>query len=240
MSCPDCSANLNETPVGEPCPRCGGGRRDASPSPATARAVASVPDPRVITTSDFDDGSTERTVGSRGFKTTTRTDASGTEQSFDGMPVRGEADVLQVCKVLRQALLAKGFELEKFRLPKDDRAADAVAETPNGEMEVQVVGVLPASIQAELGRTNSATSNASAAERAEQVCTAIEKKAGRYAPAVKAALVLALDSIRSPAHTLHDVVSELKSAVFSGRVANSGFKAVWLVGPLATDTHQLA
>lgn len=45
MSCPDCGELLDDVPVGQPCPRCGGLRRDASPTAqtATARAEAFMP-----------------------------------------------------------------------------------------------------------------------------------------------------------------------------------------------------
>src|SRR5687767_8215076 len=35
MSCPECSASLDDVPVGSPCPACGSGRRDATVSPGT-------------------------------------------------------------------------------------------------------------------------------------------------------------------------------------------------------------
>jgi hypothetical protein len=39
MTCPDCGERLDDVPVSQPCPQCGGLRRDASPTaqPATAR-----------------------------------------------------------------------------------------------------------------------------------------------------------------------------------------------------------
>jgi hypothetical protein len=44
MTCPDCGSNLDDVPVGEPCPACGGHRRDAKVFAETATATASVPD----------------------------------------------------------------------------------------------------------------------------------------------------------------------------------------------------
>jgi hypothetical protein len=42
MTCPDCGERLDDVPGGQPCPQCGGLRRDASPTaqPATARVEA--------------------------------------------------------------------------------------------------------------------------------------------------------------------------------------------------------
>jgi hypothetical protein len=42
MFCPDCDANLDDVPVGDPCPACGGARRSAIAYTETARAVATV------------------------------------------------------------------------------------------------------------------------------------------------------------------------------------------------------
>jgi hypothetical protein len=45
MSCPDCGENLDDVPVGQPCPQCGGLRRDATvvAQPAVAHAEAFMP-----------------------------------------------------------------------------------------------------------------------------------------------------------------------------------------------------
>jgi hypothetical protein len=42
MTCGGCQRNLDEVPIGTPCPSCGSGRRDAVATPATVRAVAYV------------------------------------------------------------------------------------------------------------------------------------------------------------------------------------------------------
>ena len=48
MSCPDCGADLNDVPVGDPCPKCGGTRRDATVSPGTIEARVSIPTPGIL------------------------------------------------------------------------------------------------------------------------------------------------------------------------------------------------
>jgi len=42
MKCPDCGTNLTDTPLGQPCPTCGGLRRDAIVTAGTAIAIAQV------------------------------------------------------------------------------------------------------------------------------------------------------------------------------------------------------
>jgi hypothetical protein len=45
MTCSDCSASLDDVPVNELCPNCGGERRDATVFPKTAHAKAQAPRP---------------------------------------------------------------------------------------------------------------------------------------------------------------------------------------------------
>ena len=47
MSCPECGASLDETPIGQPCPQCDGLRRDATVTPPTATVRAEAPRPTI-------------------------------------------------------------------------------------------------------------------------------------------------------------------------------------------------
>jgi hypothetical protein len=47
MTCPDCGESLDTTPVGQPCPRCGGFHRDAVVSAQTAEARVEAPLPTI-------------------------------------------------------------------------------------------------------------------------------------------------------------------------------------------------
>jgi hypothetical protein len=49
MTCPDCGESLDATPVGRPCPRCGGLRRDATVSTQAAEAYAEALTPTIAT-----------------------------------------------------------------------------------------------------------------------------------------------------------------------------------------------
>src|SRR5690349_701993 len=40
MTCPDCQQNLDDVPVGDPCPQCGGNRRSAVVQAQAALSVA--------------------------------------------------------------------------------------------------------------------------------------------------------------------------------------------------------
>ena len=45
MTCPDCGENLDEVPVGDVCPQCGGLRRDSQVIAVAAVATATIPTP---------------------------------------------------------------------------------------------------------------------------------------------------------------------------------------------------
>ena len=47
MICPDCQQNLDDVPVGDPCPQCGGTRRNVVVQLPTARVVVSAMAPTV-------------------------------------------------------------------------------------------------------------------------------------------------------------------------------------------------
>jgi hypothetical protein len=239
MTCPDCGAALDSTPVGEPCPRCAGSGRDATVTPPPATTTASMPPPRIITESELDDGSKEQIVGSHSFRTASRSTAdSKSHQHLQGRPVRGESDVLEVCEVLRQALLAAGVVVSKFRKPDGpERGVDAVADSQEGEVRVQVTGVLPRHQQAELGRMGSTKSSRTAHERAEDVSAAIKRKMDTTS---RHRVILALDSIRSFEHVQQEVLSILAQQPFKTIALSSGFKSVWLVGPTQAHAHRLA
>jgi hypothetical protein len=52
MTCPDCKTNLDNVPVGDPCPNCGSLRRDATIGAPTIGATAQVFTPTVSTSID--------------------------------------------------------------------------------------------------------------------------------------------------------------------------------------------
>jgi hypothetical protein len=79
--------------------------------------------------------------------------------------------------------------------------------------------------------------NLSAAELADDVAAAIRAKL--YAPAVRADLVLALDAIRSPGHA-DTAVAETFVQAYGTWARSPGYRAIWLVGPVASLCHRLA
>lgn len=215
------------------------GGRDAVVRPETAHARVSLPPPRVVTHSRFDDGSESINVGSEEFRSSSITGSDDQRQDFHGRPAQGEEDVLQVCRSLRAALQREGEAWDSFSLPpssQDD--VDAIAQDgTGGVLRVQVTRVEHAAWE-RLARDRQATLQRTIGERVADIRAAVESKSKRYPPAQRSKLLLALDAIRSPGH-VHDAVVEAFLRDHGQWAAAVGYRAIWLVGPTAALTRQL-
>jgi len=241
--CPDCQTNLDDTPVDDPCPNCGGSRRSAVALPEVVGARIEVPSPRLIAESNLPDGSKETVVGSADFRSTTHSSSSGElGHEFTGRPVRGESDVLQVCESLQEALRRRGVTLiGRFRTPTGPEVGvDAEGHTGDGSvLRVQVVGVIDQQTMAELAWEGRTSSNKDVLQLADEVCTAIRKKIDSYPASLRGGVTLVLDAIRSPGHATAGVVEALRSGPCMDILRESGFHETWLVGPTADHAYHL-
>lgn len=239
MFCPDCGTNLDDVANGAPCPGCGGDRRSANANAGCATATGAVPNPRAVGHSHPPDGSERINVGSRLYRSSGHAGLGTSRQTFDGRPPRNEDDVLDVCRILRSALNASGGAWGAFAEqsgPVND--IDAVAVNDVGQrLQVQVVRVEQAAWK-DLGRTGHTEGAIPVEELAMAVLRAVEKKL-IYPPAQRQELLLALDAIRSPSYVLKQVLDHVMIN-YAGQIAQYGFRAVWLVGPTAALTYQLA
>jgi hypothetical protein len=137
-------------------------------------------------------------------------------------------------------LEAERVIVSRFQLPRGpEQGVDAIADSSDGQVRVQVVGVLPQHQLAELARKGSATSARTPDERAYDVCAAIKKKVDSYPGSVRQEVILAIDSIRSFEHVQPAVLEALAQPPFVTIPASSGFKSVWLVGPYPLHVHRL-
>lgn len=206
----------------------------------TAHARVSVPSPRVVTHSRFDDGSEEIVVGSEGFRSSSGAGGGERRQEFQGRPAQGEEDVLQVCRSLRGALALHGERWGPFsRAPSPHDDMDAVARNDAGaELRVQVTQVEERAVWGTAARAGQVTSQRSVTELVANIRAAVEEKARDHTPAQRRKLVLALDAIRSPAH-VHEPVPATFLADHGQWAASLGYQVIWLVGPTAALTRQL-
>ena len=240
MFCPDCSTDLDSTPVNDPCPGCGGRRRSAGAEAGCARGSVTVHDARAVGHSHLPGGAERIDVGSRTFRSSSLGGSGADRQLFEGRPGTNEDDVAEVCAILRQALDNDGEQWGQFE-PQDRRIDDtdaAAVDRAGRRLSVQVVRAEQAA-WSELARAGVADRSVAASELAGAVLEAIERKTRKYPMAQRQGLLLALDSIRAPGHVQRPVVDLLRSD-HADSIARAGFAAVWLVGPTAQLTYRLA
>jgi hypothetical protein len=207
---------------------------------AHARATASAP--RVVTVSHYPDGSEEIVVGSEGF----RSSSDGRRQDFQGRAAQGETDVLQVCRSLRAALERGGERWGRFEKPTTPTDVDAIATNDKDQtLQVQVTQVERAAWNL-LAPDRPVSLQRTVNELVAAIRAAVDAK-GDPSPkrrkgiprAQRKRLLLALDAIRSPGYVHEPVVAAFLDQ-YREWAASLGFRAIWLVGPTAELTHQLA
>jgi hypothetical protein len=209
--------------------------------PATVELRVSIPNPFVVTESNFPDGSQSINVGSVGFQATSETGDDGHRQAFEGDRPQGEDDVLQVCRTLRAVLNANGGTWGRFEEPRgrvDD--VDATSTDIAGNvLDVQVTRADQHMWGVAAANDGIGELDRDAVTMANGIRDAIDRKARGHAVAQRAKLVLALDTLRSPGHA-HPNVAAAFIAAHGTWARDLGYRAIWLVGPTAPLSHLLA
>lgn len=244
MALCDCGYEFGFDPDHASCPKCGASIQvRVVARPDAIRAVAHVFPPTVTATSNFGDGSYEILTSSYGHRSTTRRTVDGVlSHEYEGRPARNEEDVPQACESLMEALKLEGVVLvAKFKTPGGrESGIDATATTTTGDViNVQVVGVRQEQLLATLGRTGTTSSSASTSELADDVCKSVEAKRDAYPPAVRRDNVLLVDAIRSPGHTMPEVLDVLRVSPRIDVLRSTGYQAVWLAGSTTGLTSRL-
>jgi hypothetical protein len=212
---------------------------EESPSPQTAYGKGSVPPARVVTHSHLDDGSESIQVGSEEFRSSSNMGSDIHQQQFEGDPAQGEDEVLQVCRSLRGALRSRGETWGRFeRKPGPTDDVDAISrDTAGNTLRVQVTRV-----ERRAWKTLAQQDKAEAARRpedlADDIRVAIEDKSRKHNDAQRADLLLALDALRSPAHT-HQKVVDYFIANHRVWAASLRYREIWLVGPTDALSYPL-
>jgi len=157
-----------------------------------------------------------------------------------GLRPQGESNTLYVCDILIEALRTAGEEWGQ-PAPGNHPSVDCEARsTAGGSLKIQVVAaVTRSSFWASFARLRKAgQESAFAGELATQLRESIRKKSDKHPREVKEHLVLAIDSTRTPAHTLGAVIDEFRRS-YGDWCITTGFKAVWLVGPYSNMVFRL-
>jgi len=168
------------------------------------------------------------------------TEASRISWEATGEVPRGEQNTLYVCRTLIEALRAAGDEWAE-PVKGQHEPADCESRNSRGErLEIQVVqALLSEPFWQRFARKRASDLQAGTpSELAARLRDPIAKKAAQLAPAIKANLVLALDSTRTTGFTLSTVVDEFRR-VHGAWCAEAGFRSVWLVGPFSAMVARL-
>ena len=163
-------------------------------------------------------------------------DDSGTVTiTLAGTAPRGEEGTIQACQRLVAYLNAQG---ESWDEPSEitgvqhiDAIADGITSSAGETLKIQVVRALTdPSFWQSIGHNGNATLTLSLSECADILKMAIEFKAGKIPPEIRADIALALDANDLPGLALDPVVEQFVLR-HSQWAHTQGFRGIWLVGP---------
>ncbi len=115
-----------------------------------------------------------------------------------------------------------------------EKEVDWLAPALHQDREALLMQVVRAETEEEFWRrvaqAGKARREITVAEAADLLINAVRHKKQRYSDQVRAKLVLAVDSGRSPAYTFQPVMNALR-AKYATECAESGYRSVYVVGP---------
>lgn len=159
------------------------------------------------------------------------------KQVFRGRPPGSDNDVVQVCRILREALNDRGNTWGAFSAPSVS-GANATATNDSGDvLRVHVTRVdRPAAKTLERG--DPVIRRRSVGQRVTDIRVAVDSSARQHTASQRGELCLALDTLRSPGHVDGKVV-EAFLAAHQTYVAGLGYRAIWLVGPTGEMSREV-
>lgn len=160
--------------------------------------------------------------------------------NLSGAPPTGEADTLNVGRVLIDALNSRGSSWGVAILGRDeiDCSAKCLVD-PCKELRIQVIRADPTpELWKQLAINGTVRHTRKPEELAYVLSESIRRKSLKYPASVKATVTLALDATRIPAMAL-TVVRALAITLTQRDCVASGFRSVWVVGPTRELTYCL-
>lgn len=218
--CAGCDKEVSEEFCGDPrlpCPFCGASGR--SFSCGVHESVAATDSYSASQTRPAPNGSA------------TLDDTNRIQLNLTGRPPRNEEGSLDVSARLVRSLNVGGATWRAPVIGTEDVDAistDSTILTKNLHMQV-VRATTDEALWRTLGREGVAEKNQDATAVAQELISAVRKKAEKYPAAQRSNLTLVLDATRTPNHTfqqVHDVFARTHRAECS----SFGFSSVWVVG----------
>lgn len=241
--CKSCGYKIDERPdiapeKKSPCSSCGSTSRLF-----TVEVGGSVsPSGRLVAQKDSTDGTEAiRVADSQKRTSATILDASRTlSHTIEGASPRGEADTLDVCRVLVKRLNMDGGQWSEPSRPEGPEGGiDCVASDGQQDLHIQVTrAVSNQDTWRQLGQSGSVTINKTIEEAADDLLDRARAKARGIPRDQLSDIFLALDAMDTASHSLNVIVTDFRRR-HGHTVRALGFKAVWVVGPLESQTSRL-
>jgi hypothetical protein len=151
-----------------------------------------------------------------------------------GTSRQGEEGAINVCRILIERLNLAGANWQPPEVPEGPEAGvDCVTRDGTDKLFIQVTRAVSAkSIWQLLNETGCANAKQTIDEAADDLRDAIKRK--EVIPLTqRGSIVLALDAIDSSGHALSAVIDSFRRR-FGTEITGLGFRAIYIVGPVAT------
>lgn len=158
--------------------------------------------------------------------------------SITSVSPQGESGALDVCEMLINRLNQDGGRWGSPTRPAGpEDGVDCTATDGGDRLLIQVTRVAPPTIWQRLARVGTVKTSGPVKSAAEELYMAVKRKTG-IPPQQRAAIVLALDVMRTPGHATTEVITEFQQS-YGAWAAGLGFKDIWVVGPTLRLTARL-
>ena len=236
MFCPVCNTDLDQIPLGDPCPSCGSNKRAAAPSPGVFRLAPKINTPTVITESSQPDGAHETVVSGPTQRITSRDRDGVRSQDYEGSPTQGEGNVKEALHRLADKLnQIEGERVWKEAIGGSHVSVDGVVRKKDGDETIRCqVTRVERSSHRRMALDGHAEINHTTDELASEIVAAVRDKSHGADPT----MALVLDANLAPAHVESQVVEAAVRGLAEDGLLNQ-WREIWLVGPTLPKTKRL-